>query len=457
MSSAGAKTQADPIERGFHPVVYQHSGCLFGATLMDQQANRVRSPLGEALRLPYVAGLLFLLAILVAFQFLQIYRYREVVIRNDTNAHLLAQALEQLARVDAVSNDLKKFEVMSDSLKKSFESASNSLKRSFEAASDGQETKFDATSETMKADSEELKRLYLVWKKQLNEIAVSESVLKAGMEDMKRSQEADRTKLALFDAFSPKYTYGQNVFVGHNAGNSLKNHTVAEGDDPNIASFNAALGEDALAANQQGHSNTAIGADALTTNNDGFFNVATGRQALASNTSGSGNVAVGAAAMYRNSSGRHNSAVGLQALYRLEEGHDNSAFGRDSMFSATKGSWNSAFGVDSLPGLGSGEGNSAFGGEAGYTEEPSNQIKTGSFNSWFGYQSGPGSLKQISNSVAIGYRAKNTDSNQTVIGNRGTAETIIFGNVKVDAICVGSTCADAETFRVLLDSVRRKN
>jgi hypothetical protein len=390
---------------------------------VDQQTNRIRQPVSNTTKLPYIAGLV-LLAVLVAFQFLQIYRYRDIVIKNDNNVRLLGQALEQLARADGVSRDLKKTENL---------------------------------AETLKAESDELRRFYLVWRKQINEIAVGQSTLKAAMEDVKRSQEADRAKIAVLNTFSPKNTNGQNIFVGMNAGSTLKNHTVAEGDDPNIASFNAALGEDALATNQQGHSNTAVGAGALTTNNDGFFNVAAGRQALASNKSGSGNVAVGAAAMYRNSSGRHNSALGLQALYRLEEGHDNSAFGRDSMFSTKNGSWNSAFGVDSLPGLESGEGNSAFGGEAGYTEEPSNQLKTGSFNSWFGYQSGPASLKQVTNSIAIGYRAKNTDSNQTVIGNRDTAETIIFGNVKVDTICVGSTCADAESFKVLLDGARRKN
>jgi hypothetical protein len=279
--------------------------------------------------------------------------------------------------------------------------------------------------------------------------------MSAALEDVKRSQETDRAKAAILNTFSPKNTYGQNVFVGRNAGSTLMNHMVAEGDDPNISSFNAALGEDALATNQQGHSNTAVGASSLATNHDGFLNVAAGAQALASNTSGSGNVAVGASAMYRNISGKHNSAFGLQALYRLEEGHDNSAFGRDSMFSTKQGSWNAAFGVDSLPGLESGEGNSAFGGEAGYTDEPSHQLQTGSFNSWFGYQSGPASLKQVSNSIAIGYRAKNTNSNQTVIGNSETAETVIFGDVKVNTICVGSTCADAQSFKALLDKAGR--
>lgn len=383
-----------------------------------------RQPFAVTVGLPTLAGMGLLLLALAAFQVLQIYRYREVIIRNDLNVAQLAEAKEQLSQ--AASKVSRKAEIMTD-------------------------------DDVMKADADELKRLYLVWKKQLNEISVTGSRSKSAIDELRRSQEVDRARAAVLNTYALKHTYGQNMFVGMNAGSALKNHTVAEGDDPNIASFNAALGENALATNQQGYSNTAIGTDAMSTNNDGFMNVATGMRSLASNTSGSGNVAVGASAMYRNKTGRHNSAFGLQALYNLNEGHDNSAFGRDAMFSNRKGSWNSAFGVDALPGLESGEGNSAFGGEAGYTEEPNHQLRLGSFNSWFGYQSGPGSLKQVSNSIAIGYRAKNTESNQTVIGNTNTAETILFGAVKVRSICVGSTCADEQAFKALLEGGQRKN
>ena len=156
--------------------------------------------------------------------------------------------------------------------------------------------------------------------------------------------------------------------------------------------------------------------------------------------------------MYRNLTGAHNSAVGMQSLYNLEAGDNNSAFGRDALFTIRRGSWNSAFGVDSLPGLEIGEGNSAFGGEAGYTENRDYQHRLGSFNSWFGYQSGPANLKQVSNSVAIGYRAKNTESNQTVIGNAETKETIIFGDLKIERLCVGATCADAGAFAAMLQA-----
>ena len=420
---------------------------------MDPKTS-IRQPFIEAAGRPFVVGLGVLLLALVAFQILQIYRYRAVVIRNDLNANQLAQAREQHTQAMEQLAQLKAQQAQST---EQLAQARQQLAQAETALKDARKTERVTEDDVMKADAGELKRLYLVWKKQLNEIAVANSGFKAAIDELRRTQEADRARAAVLNTTSPKHTYGQNMFVGMNAGSVLKNHTVAAGDNPNISSFNAALGENALATNQRGHSNTAVGTDALSTNNDGSMNVAAGMRSMGSNTSGSGNVAVGASAMYRNKIGQHNSAFGLQALYNLDEGHDNSAFGRDAMFANKRGSWNAAFGVDALPGLESGEGNSAFGGEAGYTEEPSHRLKSGSFNSWFGYQSGPGSLKQVSNSIAIGYRAKNTDSNQTVIGNANTAETILFGAVKVRSICVGSTCADESAFRALLESGQRRN
>lgn len=290
---------------------------------------------------------------------------------------------------------------------------------------------------------------------EMDELRRSDLAQKGQIEDLKHRQLANEGKTKALNLFAATHSHGQNVFVGLNAGARVESLVMDEGGNQGLGSFNSALGQNALALNQKGALNAAVGNDALGLNDSGSNNLAAGASALASNTSGSGNVAVGSAAMYRNVSGAHNSAVGLQALYHLEEGHSNSAFSRDSLFTMKKGSWNSAFGVDALPGLEVGEGNSAFGGEAGYTELIDSQQRLGSFNSWFGYQSGPASLKQVSNSIAIGYRAKNTDSNQTVIGNENTAETIIHGNVKVGTLCIGSTCADAASFEAMLKAAKR--
>lgn len=280
-------------------------------------------------------------------------------------------------------------------------------------------------------------------------------ILKDLISDLDHRQKANEEKMKVINFFAAKHSEGQNAFVGLNAGASMQSLVLDDGGNRALGSFNSALGYGALALNRTGALNTAIGTNALTMNEDGSNNLAVGANSLVWNKSGRANVALGAAAMYRNVSGTHNTAVGMQTLYQLEDGHHNSAFGRDSLFSLKQGSWNAAFGVDSLPGLEVGQGNSAFGGEAGYTEIVDSQHRRGSFNSWFGYQSGPATLKQVSNSIAIGYRAKNTESNQTVIGNADTTETIIHGDVKVSTLCVGSICADAAVFEAVLRVAKR--
>jgi hypothetical protein len=299
-------------------------------------------------------------------------------------------------------------------------------------------------------------RASLAQKQQLADFERSNETLKTQVEDLDRRQKADEAKTRAINFIAIKGSHGQNVFVGPNAGSQQEPLENGVGDNnPNVGSFNSALGHDALGANRTGAMNAAVGTAALGLNEGGSNNVAAGANALGSNKSGAANVAVGSAAMYRNVSGTHNSAVGLQALYNLETGNNNSAFGRDALFSMKNGSWNSAYGVDALPGLEVGEGNSAFGGEAGYTEIRDNQHRLGSYNSWFGYQSGPATLKQVSNSIAIGYQAKNTDSNQTVIGNKNTAEAVIYGDVKVSTLCIGTICADAAAFGAMLKANKK--
>lgn len=55
--------------------------------------------------------------------------------------------------------------------------------------------------------------------------------------------------------------------------------------------------------------------------------------------------------------------------------------------------------------------------------------RSGNYNIWIGNESGPKTLEQLKNSIAIGYKAHNTKSNQTVIGNKNISETILYGDV----------------------------
>jgi hypothetical protein len=76
----------------------------------------------------------------------------------------------------------------------------------------------------------------------------------------------------------------------------------------NIASFNSAVGYQALLYNTFGNYNTAIGSSVLQNNTSGAFNTAIGTDALLSNTTGSYNVGVGAYALQGNSTGSGNTA-----------------------------------------------------------------------------------------------------------------------------------------------------
>lgn len=308
-----------------------------------------------------------------------------------------------------------------------------------------QKGEFDELRASRKKEAEELRA------SQKSELDDLKAKLKEQIDEIRGNQEAVAKTIS---TFSLPASIGQNIYVGLGAGPRDEVATQEEKKEDYSGSFNTAVGRNSLAANRAGAWNAAIGNAALGSNDAGSNNLAAGASALASNRDGSANVAVGSAALYRNVTGGHNSAVGMQALYSLEAGDNNSAFGRGALFTIRQGSWNSAFGVDALPGVETGEGNSAFGGEAGLTENRDNQQKLGSFNSWFGYRSGPATSKEISNSIAIGYQAKNTNSNQTVIGNRETKETIVFGALKIDRLCVGTVCADAQSFAAMLQTRR---
>ncbi len=221
-----------------------------------------------------------------------------------------------------------------------------------------------------------------------------------------------------------------NTFVGINTGN----RQMAA-----LATNNTAIGTNAFALNEIGADNTAIGTNALWGNVLGFRNTALGYVALANNFAGFDNVALGHSAMYRNETGAWNVAIGLQALYNNTTGLNNVAIGRDANFSNTTGSWNTGVGVDAIPGVDTGIGNTGVGGESGYTEDLNNQNVTGSFNTWVGYQSGPSSPAQHDGVIGIGYRSKTSKDYQAVLGSPQIVETLLYGNVGINAVNPSAT------------------
>jgi hypothetical protein len=181
---------------------------------------------------------------------------------------------------------------------------------------------------------------------------------------------------------------------------------------------NSAQGYQALYSNTTGYYNSAQGVQALYSNTTGYYNSAQGYQALYINTTGINNSAQGVSALYSNTTGINNSAQGYQALFNTT-GIDNSAQGVSALYSNTTGSSNSAQGV-----------------QAGYTATGANANTTGSDNSWFGFNSGPGSPTQYNYQSVIGAAATGTCSNCVVLGRSGGQDTVYAGDAGVDPMVV---------------------
>ena len=124
--------------------------------------------------------------------------------------------------------------------------------------------------------------------------------------------------------------------------------------------------------------------------NQGNDNVGIGDQALSAQTVGAG-------------SGVYN------------QGNDNIAIGHFPLVANTTGSKNVALG--------------GYAGSDGYLGGTTfgNSNKTGANNTWIGYDSGPNTTSQLSNTAALGYQAHNTASNQAVIGNSSMTQTLLAG------------------------------
>jgi hypothetical protein len=83
---------------------------------------------------------------------------------------------------------------------------------------------------------------------------------------------------------------GRNLFVGPRAGNFTMGSAATSTDH---ASFNLAIGDQALLSNQLGYHNTSIGYLASALNQDGAFNIAIGAYALYANVDTDSNIGIG--------------------------------------------------------------------------------------------------------------------------------------------------------------------
>ena len=126
----------------------------------------------------------------------------------------------------------------------------------------------------------------------------------------------------------------QNTAVGYQA--------IGSSGLTTSATFNTALGFEALQGNTSGTGNTAVGAQALRFNTTGNSNVAIGFNALP-NATGAQNVAVGAEAL-ASANGGNNVAIGFAALLSDLGGSNNVAIGNTTLGFNSTGNSNVAIG-----------------------------------------------------------------------------------------------------------------
>lgn len=203
-------------------------------------------------------------------------------------------------------------------------------------------------------------------------------------------------------------TDGYNTFMGLNAGNF-----TMSGPHSYDASYNTAVGNEALSSLTTGHYNSALGTYSLYNNSSGALNSAFGYQSLFSNTEGYSNCAFGTYSLSSNVDGFRNSGFGEQALFSNTSGYGNSAFGWEALSYNETGVVNSAFGYRSLFNLTLGDGNSAYGFGSLFNNS------TGSYNTAIGYSAGSNIITG-NNNIIIGYNAQvpsNESDNQVRIGN----------------------------------------
>ena len=231
--------------------------------------------------------------------------------------------------------------------------------------------------------------------------------------------------------------------------------------------------------------NVALGFNSFEKNENGSRNVSLGYCSMQEFKSGTRNLALGTFAMNRLESGDRNIAVGADSLWYAKKatdciafGHNsmsgvgtalehNIAIGQDSLASVTTGSNNVAIGFSSVAYpqtsaltnatcVGVQSGNYAntnctyVGNRSGYqlkginntcigTQSGAQQNTTGQNNCFMGVQCGidntgatASNPKTVDNSIAIGFQARATKSNQAMIGSANVTEIVFCGNKKIN-------------------------
>jgi hypothetical protein len=179
---------------------------------------------------------------------------------------------------------------------------------------------------------------------------------------------------------------------------------------------------------------TAFGYQALYKNDTGYENTAVGFKAGLNITSGYKNTIIGACNGWYLTTGDENASVGARAFEYLTTGNSNTGIGAKSCNTLTTGNYNTGVGAESVftvstqsgcTGIGYRSLYSSYGNyNTGVGYNSGRSINTGTNNTFIGADAGynASQLVSVSNSIAIGYQAYTTESNQCVIGNSSLAK-----------------------------------
>lgn len=216
-------------------------------------------------------------------------------------------------------------------------------------------------------------------------------------------------------ALNPNTAVGDSALYSNTTGqlnmaigtNSLYSNTVGN--------FNIAIGHEVLMSNDDGHGNIGVGILSLNNNLSGINNIGIGSNTLETNNDGNYNVAIGYNALKDNISGDFNIAIGNNSL-QLSTGNNNTAVGRSAQATASTGIENTSLGSLSMYQITSGSSNTSVGYGAGAN------VFTSANSTYFGKFADQTSGAFQTNSMALGYNAKTTASNQVRIGSSAVTD-----------------------------------
>jgi len=247
-----------------------------------------------------------------------------------------------------------------------------------------------------------------------------------------------------------------NTFVGYRAGIVNYANTVS-------AHNNTFIGGQSGQANTNGYQNTFVGSSCGSKNETGYANTFIGQGAGYANVLSFGSVHVGFHSGlnvlgagssdetgnvfigYETGTGAAGSTaianvlVGSQIGKYITSAARNVILGRNAAYALTSGTDNSVFGYGAGFSLDTGVDNVMIGHFAGYTATGANATTTGTNNVFIGTESGASSATQLTNAIAIGYRAVVLASNTAVIGNVSVTDVYLgsltgAANLKCNAV-----------------------